>query len=226
MLPPGMPEEHRQKMAEFVEQYRSELKSRAAQAAADHPGGLITLAKSAVLRMSYEPFYSQSKAAIGIRLKYAVLFGEDATVRIVPHVAPWFQTPDWRGVVEMKGLAGAITPLPEMVGAGALRDVIVYGGAATYRKGVTYEVTVDMVPDYVIQGELSGKFCLYEEKFASNRERWKALIADTAGVPYNISLFDLDYHATVPAFYSQRALRDGFVKSGAGDCGASSSVRF
>jgi hypothetical protein len=102
----------------------------------------------------------------------------------------------------------------------------VYGVAATYRKGVTYEFTVDMAPDYVMQGELSGKFCLYEQKFAYNRARWNALIADRAPVPYNISLFALDYHASVPVFYSQRALREGLLKSGAVDCGASPNVRF
>ena len=125
----------------------------------------------------------------------------------------------------MKVSGGTINPTPQLVGALSLQDVIVYGAAATYQAGSTYNFTVDMVPDYVIQGTQTGRFCLYEQKF-SNRAVWDALIASTADVPYSVSISDSETAATIPMFFSQRTLQKNFTAEGAFDCGPVPNTRF
>src|SRR6185503_10656073 len=98
---------------------------------------------------------------------YSVQFAADMVLAMMPHVFPQYRKTAWRGLVTMKPLQGTISPAPELAGATSLRDVIVYSGQATYRAGVTYTFVIDMVPDYVFQGSLSGKFCIHEQKFST-----------------------------------------------------------
>ena len=125
----------------------------------------------------------------------------------------------------MKVSGGTITPFPQMIAAQSLQDVILYDAPATYQGGTTYNFTVDLVPDYVIQGTQSGRFCIYEQKFF-NRTVWDALIASTADVPYTVSISDTDTTATIPAFYPQRTLYRTFAADGAADCGPAPTDRF
>jgi hypothetical protein len=218
------PNESRQ-LQEFVAEYRRQLKARSAQAAAEHPGGVITLARASVSRITYEPFSSASGSPIGLRLHYSIRFPSRQTIVATPHVFPAYPQTAWRGVVAMKASGGTITPAPQMVGAQSLQDVIVYGGAATYQAGSTYNFTIDMVPDYVIQGTQTGRFCIYQQKF-SNRALWDALIASTVDVPYSVFISDTKTAATIPTFFSQRTLYNGFTAAGAFDCGPAPNVRF
>src|SRR4030095_1699466 len=54
--------------------YRQQLKARAAQAATEHPDGVMTLARAVVSPINYEPFNSASGAPIGVRLRYSIQF--------------------------------------------------------------------------------------------------------------------------------------------------------
>ena len=126
----------------------------------------------------------------------------------------------------MKPLQGSIKPSPELQGASSLTDVIIHRADARYRSGVTYSFTVELVPDYVIQGVRSGRFCLYERKFERNWNRWAGIRAGVAPLPYSVSIRDLDYDAEVPSFFPQGTFYESFVRAGAADCGAEPTNRF
>src|SRR5262245_18403356 len=160
-----------------------------------------------------------------MRLRCSIQFRSRQTIAAVPLVFPVYQSYPWRGVVEMKPLGGNITPSPEMIGVQSLDDVIVYGGAATYQAGTMYTFTVEMVPDYVIQGKQCVRFCIYEQKF-TNRAVWDALIASSANVPYSISISDMETTARIPEFFPQRTFYESFKAVGAMDCGPAPNVRF
>lgn len=208
-----------------VAAYRQQVQARAVQAAAEHPGGVITLARAVVSRIAYEPFGSASGAPIGMRLRYSIRFPSRQTITAVPHVFPVYQRTAWRGMVTMKPLAGTIVPVPQMVGVQSLQDVIVYRAAATYQAGVTYTFTVDMVPDFVFQGAQTGRFCIHEQKF-TNRAVWDALIASQATIPYSVTITDTETVASIPAFFPQRTFYEGFAAGGAFDCGPVPNIRF
>jgi hypothetical protein len=205
--------------------YRQQLKARAAQAATEHPDGVMTLARAVVSPINYEPFNSASGAPIGVRLRYSIQFRSTQTIVAVPHVFPVYQAPAWRGVVAMKPLNGTITPAPKLAGVQSLQDVIVYTGAATYQGGATYTFTVDMVPDYVFQGTQTGRFCIYSQR-VTNRAVWDALMASQAAVPYSISISDTGTFASIPSFFAQRTLYESFAAAGAFDCGLAPNIRF
>jgi hypothetical protein len=225
ILPPGISAADRNQLQMFLDAYRQELQTRSAQAAIDHPGGVITIARASVSRITYEPLNSVSGSPIGLRLHYSIRFPARQSIAAMPHVFPAYATSAWRGAVTMKVSGGTITPLPQMIGAQSLQDVIVYGGTATYQGGSTYNFTVDLVPDYVIQGTQSGRYCIYEQKFI-NRAAWDALIASTADVPYTVSISDTETTATIPGFFSQRTFYRNFTADGATDCGSSPTNRF
>jgi hypothetical protein len=225
ILPPGLSAAQSSQLQQLVTAYQQELRTHAAHAAAEHPDGVITLARAVVSRITYEPLNSKSGLPIGLRLHYSIRFPVRQTIAAMPHVFPVYQNTAWRGFVAMKVSGGAITPTPQLVGPQSLQDVIVYGAATTYQAGTTYDFIVDMVPDYVIQGSQTGRFCLYEQKF-SNRAVWDALIASTVDVPYSISISDTEIAATIPTFFSQRTFQKNFTADGAFDCGSVPNSRF
>ena len=109
------------------------LQARAAQSAADHPDGVITLARAEVSPITYEPLNSMSGDPMGVRLRYSIRFPTRQTIAAVPHVIPEYKQ-GWRVGIEMKPLGGTITPAPKMGYEGQpLRDVIVYTARANTR---------------------------------------------------------------------------------------------
>lgn len=209
----------------LVESYRQQLLGRAAQAVRDHPGGVITLSRAVVSRISYEPLTMTSAAAIGMRLRYSIQFPSRQTINAFPHVFPVYQPTAWRGMATMKPLGGTITPAPGIAGVQSLRETIVYTAQATYEAGVTYSFTLDMMPDWVFQGSETGRFCIHEQKF-TNRPVWDALIASQTAVPYSVTIFDTETVANIPVFYPQRTFYESFAAGGAFDCGPTPNIRF
>jgi hypothetical protein len=222
LLPPGIPANNSAQLLEMVESYRREMHQRAANAAMDNPDGVIQLPRATVSRISYEPLQSPP---IGLRLRYTLQVPRRMTLTAVPNVFPAYPTIAWRGIVTMKPIAGSITPPPTMVGAQSMRDVLVYQGGAIYDPGITYSFVVDFVPDYVIQGAQSGRFCLDEQKF-TNRTMWESLIASPNPIPYSISDSDTGTAATIPVFPPQRTFNESFRAAGALDCGPQPNNRF
>jgi len=225
ILPPGIPADQSAQLQGLVNAYRQQVQARAAQAATEHPAGVITLARAVASRIAYEPLGSAAGAPIGMRLRYTIRFPTRQTIVAMPHVFPVYQDFAWRGLVTMKPLGGTITPAPRMAGVQSLNDVLVYSAAATYEGGVTYTFTVDMVPDFVFQGTQTGRFCIHEQKF-TNRPVWEALKASQVAPAYSVSISDTETYATIPAFYSQRTLYESFVAAGAFDCGPVPNIRF
>ena len=225
ILPRGISADQSAQLQNVVAVYRRQLQTRALQAASDHPGGLIVIARALVSTIAYEPLESPAGATIGIRLRYSIQFPSRQTLVAVPNVFPSYSEAAWRGAVEMKPLDGTITPPPQMVGVQSLRDVIVYRASATFEPDISYAFIVDFVPDYVFQGTLTGRFCLYEE-MVSSRAIWQAIIADQVPVPYTISNSDTDSFATIPFFFPQRTFYQGFASDGAIDCGPVPNTRF
>jgi len=224
-LPPGIPANQAEQIQGMVNVYRQQMRAQAAQAAADHPGGVIAFARTEVSPISYEPLPSASGATIGMRLRYTMKFPSRQTIRVIPHVFPIYQDAAWRGLVTMKPLTGSINPAPQMVGAQTMHDVIVYEGAATFQSGVTYTFSIDMVPDYVYQGTLSGRICIHDQKF-TNQPPWAALVASQTPVPYSVTISDTGTVANIPSFLPQRTFHEGFIAGGAIDCGPVPNLRF
>jgi hypothetical protein len=225
VFPQGISAAQVGQLQEMVNTYRQQMRARAAQAAADHPGGVIVLARTQFSAIAYEPLLSPAGNPIGIRLRYSIRFPQRQTITAVPHVFPMYSETAWRGMVTMKPLTGTITPAPQMVGVQSLQDVIVYQAAATYQAGTSYSFTIDMIPDFVFQGTQSGRFCIHEQKF-TNRNVWNALVTSSAAIPYSLTISDTGTIANIPSFLPQRTFHESFAAGGAVDCGPVPNTRF
>jgi hypothetical protein len=225
VFPTGISASQLVQLQEMVNAYRQQMRARAVQAVADHPGGVIVFTRTQVSAIAYEPLLSTAGTSIGIRLRYSIRFPQRQTITAVPHVFPVYSETAWRGMVTMKPLTGTITPAPQMVGVQSLQDVIVYQAEATYQAGTSYSFTIDMIPDFVFQGSLSGRFCIHEQKF-TNRAVWNALVTSSAAMPYSLTINDTGTVAYIPAFLPQRTFLESFAAAGAMDCGPVPNIRF
>ncbi|HEX5000646.1 MAG TPA: hypothetical protein VFY29_20650 [Terriglobia bacterium] len=225
LLPPGLDANQAKRLQDTLADYRKELLARSSKAAREHPDGVIRLDRAAVSAISYEPLLNGASAPIGVRLRYTIEFPSQKVITAVPHVFPVYSQWDWRGVVTMKALGGTVTPEPEMVAAQSMKDVIVYGAAAIYKARKKYTFVIDMAPDYVFQGTVSGKFCLYDQR-PSNRAAFQAILASPDPVPYSLTISDTQTTARIPSFFPQRVFYDNFKAAGAVDCGPTPNIRF
>jgi hypothetical protein len=223
-LPPGLPEDRRSRVQSMLEDATRLLQAHAARVAAEHPDGSIALARAIVSPIDYEPLTSPAGDPIGIRVRYSIEFPARLTISAIPSATPAYPDShsEWRGV-EMKPLTGTISPSPQLESV-AMRDVIVHGAGATYQPG-SYSFTVDLIPDYVLQGTEPGRFCINEHKFGG-REVWDALIASEAAVPYRLWIRDTETSATIPTFFPQRSFYRSFRAAGARDCNPPGNARF
>ncbi len=73
---------------------------------------------------------------------------------------------------------------------------------------------------------LSGRYCVYEQKFAHERTRWDAIRASATPVKYMVSWNDLDWSGDTALFYPQRTFYENLVRTGATDCGPMPGNRF
>jgi hypothetical protein len=211
----------------LFEKRRQATRARSEEARRAYPGGVINLARVQFLGMTYEPFVSPKGNVLGVRLRYRFQPSVDTIIAAVPHVFPWYQAWDWRSVVGMKAVQGSIDPQPEAYGVASVSEVILYNARARYRAGITYSITVDLAPDYVIQGQISGAFCMYEAKFNGRaRTNWEAIRESVALVKYPVSITDVDFSGEIPLFYPQHAFYEGLVNEGARDCGPTPTTRF
>lgn len=110
VFPPGIPANQARQLQEMVNAYGQQMRARSAQAAAEHPGGVIVFARTQVSPIAYEPLLSQSGTSIGMRLRYSIRFPARQTITAVPHVFPVYSDFALRGMVAMKPLTGTITP--------------------------------------------------------------------------------------------------------------------
>jgi hypothetical protein len=148
------------------------------------------------------------------------------TISAVPNVTAMYQQSEWRGMSEMKAMDGTITPAPQMGYEGEpLRDVIVFQARATYEANTTYAFMVDMVPNYVLQGTQSGRFCINEQR-VTNRTAWEEMMSSEVAVPYSVLLLDTETRANIPAFFPQRTFHQSFLAAGAIDCGPTPTTHF
>ena len=127
----------------------------------------------------------------------------------------------------MKPLQGNITPAPEFRGAASLtgRDRLPWAGPVAAPASPTPSRSIWSRTTSSRGYAVVGSACM---SGSSNGgwDRWAAIRASTAPVPYSVSIRDLDYDAEVPSFFPQGTFYDGFVQAGAADCGPTGNKPF
>jgi hypothetical protein len=223
--PPARPVLLTKSMREQEVRYEAEFESRRRA----NPDGVIVMPHMQVTNVMHEPYRSGNGNILGIRLSYDVRFSRTAFYSMTPAVDPFFESYELRGSVGMKVAEETITPepafIPEQYPPG-FHGIIM---PAQYEGGVLYHFVVDMVPDYAIENAARTRYCIYNRKFqiSSNAGRsWERLRTQEVPVRYLVSIRSVNYYGEIAGAYPQKELYEGFLREGAGDCGANPGVNF
>ena len=227
-LPLGAPLDSA-KVLKSLEAEDERTKARYAKEAETNPQGVIVIPRLQVLSVYYSSFLSANGNPIGIQIRYEARFSQNGTYSPSPFIFPVYDDYDLRGSVEMKVTDEKIEPLPEVQYSFQLPDLLKYDTGATYKTGVTYHFTVDLVPDYVIQNATKDKFCIYVRKFSGSQKMqaiWDNLRSNGAPIKYRVEIRNSDFNGETEPFHSQKSFLASFVKEGAQDCGPNPNVNF
>lgn len=226
LLPRGLPSAEAKRVREALRELERQTVAAAEEEASKHPDGVIVLPRTEVSDVTYEPFLSARGNVLGMRLKYDVRFSAGGDYAHSVWAFPDYQN-DFRGLVDMKVIAEKIEPQPKPPSYATpqihvdLGSLVRYGSEAWYEAGVVYHFTVDLAPDFVGQNTTKTKFCVAEDfhEYKSKPRRvWEELLASTAPVGYQITLYKAGYAGETGPFHPPRSFYEGHLREGAVKC--------
>ncbi|HEV2663390.1 MAG TPA: hypothetical protein VG324_00665, partial [Blastocatellia bacterium] len=124
--------------------------------------GEYKVIRAQVENWSDEPLLSEKGAPIGIRLKYSVRFPVDGSYSPFPSLFPERASRGFTGALSMRVHKGSVEPEPE---GSQKSSQWIFGGRGTFKAGVVYNFSVDLVPNYVFYNEQKGAFCLQTKTY-------------------------------------------------------------
>lgn len=189
--------------------------------------GEYKIVRSQITDWSDEPLLSEKGNPIGIRLKYSVRFPVDGQYSPFPQAFPERITSSFTGALSLRILRSSVTPLPEGLQNG---QQLFSGGRQTFKGGVTYNFTIEMVPSYANYIEQKKSFCLATKSYLQAnpqgqpglRERFEREVMSDTKVRYRISFSGTDLESRTPVLtensYMPGAWHQSFIKDGVTEC--------
>lgn len=185
------------------------------------PAGEYRIVRAQVTEWSDEPLLSEKGNQIGIRLKYAIRFPVDGQYSPFPQAFPERITSAYTGALSLRVLRSNVEPMPE--GLQSAQQIFA-GARPTFKGGVTYRFTVEMVPGYANFNEAKKSFCLMTKSYNQPgvRERFDREVTSEAKVRYRLSFSGTDLEGRNPVLtentYSPGAWHQSFIKDGVAEC--------
>jgi hypothetical protein len=178
-----------------------------------------------------EPLLSEKGNPIGIRLKYSIRFPVDGSYSPVPSLYPDRAGRGFSGALGMRLHKGSVEPEPD----GAQKSSQwLFGGRGTFKAGVVYNFSVDLVPNYVFFNEQKGAFCLQTKAYIQSggpagpggqpalRERFEREVMSDTRIRYRISISGINLDGWQPLLtertYTPNAWYQSYRREGAVDC--------
>jgi hypothetical protein len=183
--------------------------------------GEYKIIRAQVLSWTDEPLLSEKGNPIGIRLKYSIRFPVDGQYSPFPQAFPERITSSYTGALSLRVHRTSVEPLP----AGLQSAQQLFTGARpTFKGGVTYNFTVEMVPGYANYNEPKKSFCLMTKSYNQQgvRERFDREVMSETKVRYRLSVSGTDLEGRTPALtensYAPAMWHQGFLKDGVTEC--------
>jgi hypothetical protein len=190
--------------------------------------GEYKVIRAKIVTWNDEPLLSEKGNPIGIRLKYSILFPLDGSYSPFPSLYPERASRGFTGALGMRVQKGSVEPEPD----GAQKsNQWIFGGRGTFRAGVVYNFSVDLIPNYVFYNEQKGAFCLQTKAFVQPggpgappglRERFEREVMSETKIRYRLSISGIDLNGRQPLLtertYAPNAWYQSYRREGAGDC--------
>ncbi len=143
------------------------------------------------------PLLSGQGNQIGIQLVYSIRFPVEGSYSPLPHLYPERIGHGYTGALTMRIQKGSVSPQPE-----GLKDPdqLVFGARATYKPGILYKFTIDLVPIYLNYNYQTKAWCLQEKPYQQPgiRERFEREVSSENKYRYRISISGTDLDGRQP----------------------------
>ncbi|HMV84673.1 MAG TPA: hypothetical protein PKA34_16210 [Blastocatellia bacterium] len=191
--------------------------------------GEYKIIRSQISDWADEPLLSEKGNPIGLRLKYSIRFPVDGQYSPFPQAFPERITSSYTGALSLRVLRSSVSPLPDGLQPG---QQLFAAGRQTFKGGVTYNFTVEMVPSYATYNEQKKSFCLATKAYTqggqpagnqqSLRERFEREVMSELKIRYRISFPGTDLEGRTPVLtensYAPGLWHHSFLKDGVTEC--------
>ena len=190
--------------------------------------GEYTVIRANLVNWTDELLLSEKGNPIGIRLKYSIRFPVDGSYSPFPSLYPARTGYGFTGALGMRVLKGAVEPEPD---GSQKSNQWIFGGRGTFKAGVVYNFTADLIPNYAFFNEQKGGFCLQTKAYTQPggtpnhptlRERFEREVMSQIKIRYRLSISGADSDWRQPLLtensYAPNAWYQSYRREGAGDC--------
>lgn len=187
--------------------------------------GEYKIVRAQIVSWQDTPLLSAKGNPIGIRLKYSIRFPVEGAYSPFPSVYPERVSYGFTGALGMRVYAGSVEPEPD----GAQKsNQWIFGGRGTFKAGVIYNFTVDLIPNYVSFNDQKGAFCLQTKAYSQYgvqqglRERFEREVTSEVRIRYRLAISGTDLNGRQPMLtenaYVPNTWYQSFRKEGAMEC--------
>ncbi len=183
--------------------------------------GEYKIVRAQIIEWSDEPLLSEKGNPIGLRLKYSIRFPVDGQFSPYPQAFPERITSAYTGALSLRVHRSNVEPLPDGI---QQPQQIFFSGRPSFKGGVVYNFTVEMVPSYANYNEQKKSFCLMTKSYSQQgiRERFEREVRSDVKFRYRLSFSGTDLEGRTPVLtentYSPGVWHRGFIKDGVTDC--------
>src|SRR5262245_40911978 len=194
--------------------------------------GEYKVIRAQIVSWNDEPLLSEKGNPIGIRLKYSIRFPVDGSYSPLPSLYPERASRGFTGALGMRVHKGSVEP--EQDGAQKSSQWI-FGGRGTFKAGVVYNFSVDLIPNYVSYNEQKGAFCMQTKAYIQPggpgspgvhpglRERFEREVMSETKIRYRLSISGIDLDGGRQPMLTERSYApnvwyQSYRREGAVDC--------
>jgi hypothetical protein len=192
--------------------------------------GEYKVIRAQIVSWNDEPLLSEKGNPIGVRLKYSIRFPVDGSYSPFPSLYPERASRGFTGALGMRVHKGSVEPEPD----GAQKsNQWVFGGRGTFKAGVVYNFSVDLIPNYIFFNDQKGAFCLQTKAYIQPsgpgatghpglRERFEREVTGETKLRYRLSISGVDLDGRQPLLtegsYAPNTWYQSYRREGAVDC--------
>lgn len=186
--------------------------------------GEYKIVRAQVTQWSDEPLSSEKGNPIGIKLKYSIRFPVDGQYSPFPQAFPERITSSYTGALSLRVHRSNVEPSPEGLPSG---QQVFSSGRPTFKGGVVYNFTIEMVPGYANYNEQKKSFCLMTKAYNQGsqqglKDRFEREVMSDVKIRYRLSFSGTDLESRTPVLtentYSPGAWHQSFAKDGVTEC--------